>query len=53
MYHLNAYLPNIKFLKPGLKSRNKLLNFLKKEPRITRKNCRSNGTNVREHTLPS
>lgn len=37
MYHPNAYLPNIKDLKPGLKSRSKLLNFLKKGPRTTRK----------------
>jgi predicted transcriptional regulator len=37
MYHPNAYLPNIKDLKPGIKSRSKLLTFLKKRPRPTRK----------------
>ncbi len=35
MYHPNAYLPNIKDVKPGLKSRSKILNFLKKCPRTT------------------
>jgi len=29
MYHPNAYLPNIRDMEPGLKSRSKVLNFLK------------------------
>ena len=37
MYHPNAYLPNIKEVKPGLKSRSKILNFLKNHSRTTKK----------------
>lgn len=37
MYHPNAYLPNIKEVKPGLKSRSKILNLLENLPQTTRK----------------
>ncbi len=37
MYHPNAYLPNIRDMEPGLKSRSKVLNFLKGRPRTARR----------------
>lgn len=37
MYHPNAYLPNIRDLKPRLKSRSKVLNFLKSRPKTARR----------------
>ena len=37
MYHPNAYLPNIRDQKPRLKSRSKVLNFLKGRPKPARR----------------